>query len=445
MPFLAMTGQDESREGSDRFAVGLGVVLTSAMAAGIFIQFAVAALAPLLTSEMGLSRADIGGLITSTYVVAILCSPLAGHLVDLVGGRSMLLALFLINALAWAGFGTARSLPWLFAATALAGIPMSLANPATNQLVSLHAPTGRQGLLTGMKQSGAQLGAVFAGLVLPRAATAFGWRIAMLGTALLAALGALSTVLIPPAGHPRRTRPVGRIRETRPLLRWLAPYAFFMGAALAPTFTYLPLYAFEELRFSSVAAGSAMTVMGIVGAAALVVWGRMAGRARSQSRLLAISSAGGALAAACFWTAGFEQPWLVWAGALILGGSAIAWFSVGMLALVREVPRGLTGRSSGFVLLAFYAGFLVSPLAFGFAVDVTRDYQLGWSGVTLLFLLATAVTRIDRGKPLVLVRSLGADERRSGHLDRGAVRETREIRSSTEESPFPPSLPLPFY
>src|SRR5207302_7523744 len=52
---------------------------------------------------------------------------------------------------------------------------------------------GRHGIVTGVKQSGVQIGAFLAGLVLPGVAGAVGWRPALGGCALLGAAGLVLT------------------------------------------------------------------------------------------------------------------------------------------------------------------------------------------------------------------------------------------------------------
>jgi hypothetical protein len=44
-------------------------------------------------------------------------------------------------------------------------------------------------------------------------------------------------------------------------------------------------------------------------------------------------------------------------------------FAVVMLIIVRDVPPQASGQASGRVILAFYAGLMVSPLPFGWSVE----------------------------------------------------------------------------
>jgi hypothetical protein len=45
-------------------------------------------------------------------------------------------------------------------------------------------------------------------------------------------------------------------------------------------------------------------------------------------------------------------------------------------------------------LLAFYAGYVLSPAAFGYSVDRTGAYDLGWGAVLVIYSLALVLAAI---------------------------------------------------
>ena len=73
------------------------------------------------------------------------------------------------------------------------------------------------------------------------------------------------------------------------------------------------------------------------------------------------------------------------------GMSFAAWTGVAMLAVISEVSLSDAGRASGIVLTGFFVGHTISPVAFGFSVDVTGGYGLGWTTVTALAVVGLAV------------------------------------------------------
>jgi predicted MFS family arabinose efflux permease len=378
--------------------IGFGSTLALAMTVGTFLPFAFGVLAPFIVTELQLSRSGFGGLTTVFYVVGTPLSLLAGWLVDRFGGRRVLLGLYAAGGLAIALASTATSYAVLLAAAVVGGLSSATGNPVTNQLIAAHIGRGRQGVLVGVKQSGVYLGAVLAGLILPTGAGLVGWRPVLGATASLAVAGVALTFLLVPGTTARDLPPSGDGggENLGADLRWLAATTLLMGAAAAAVTTYLPLYAFEALGLDTATAGLLAAVSGGVTVAARISWGRAAERWRSARAILVVIAVASALAFALIAAAGPGTVWLVWVGAVVFGGSAAAWTAVVYLLLVRDVDLRATGRSTGLVQLAFYVGYLVSPITFGFVVDRTGSYLPGWTGLvaaSALVLLLLAAWR----------------------------------------------------
>lgn len=368
----------------------LGLVLTFAMAVGNLLQFMLGALGPILTEDLALSRAQLGLLSSVYFGVGVGVSTRAGGLVDSLGGRTMLKALFVVSSLSLVAIATAPTFVFLVPAVAVAGVALATSNPVTNQLVAVNVPTGSQGVLLGLKQSGVQVSALLVGLLVPSLALAGGWRPVVAASALLGVTGvALTSLWIPapvrraPSRH-RRSASVARL----PLdVRWLGGYAFLMGAGLAAMIAYLPLYGTEEVGLSIPTAGMAAGAMGGVGVPARILWARAAERAWSPRpallaiALLSATSTGLLILAA-------KVTWLIWPTAVALGATSGAWLAVAVVATVRAVDATRSGQASGVVLAGFYLGMLSCPPAFGWSVDRTGSWFLGWVGVTSMFLLS---------------------------------------------------------
>jgi len=169
-------------------------------------------------------------------------------------------------------------------------------------------------------------------------------------------------------------------------VRWLVPYAFFMGAAVSATTAYLALYANEALGLPEAVAGALLAVVGGVGVVARILWGRTAERRASVALPLIVLTTGSLVAVAMVWAAGHTGAWLIWPAAVGVGATAAAWNSVGMLAVVRETAGRGTSRASGHVLTGFYTGLLAMPPAFGALADATGTYDPSW-GLTLAALV----------------------------------------------------------
>jgi predicted MFS family arabinose efflux permease len=382
--------------GSPRLT-GLAATLSTGMVVSTFVGYAFGALGPFIIDDLGLSRTALGSLTTVMYFVGSALSPVLGPLVDRFGGRRSLLALFAVGSAGTLVVAASPGYGGLVAGAALAGVAVALGNIATNQLIARHVEPTRQGILTGVKQSGVQVGAFLAGAALPALAEAWGWRWALAASALIAAGGVAGTLLTVPS-HTCVPQPSGRRlmnASTGPLgtaVNRLTAYSTLMGLGVGAAGAYLPLYAVEELGTSRRAAGLAAGIMGLVGVLARVWWGRLHDRTTTPvTRTLLLLAAGSVVAAGLVWAARASGVALLWAGAVALGATAVAWNALGMLSIVRDVDASRAGRASGRVLLGFFAGFFVGPVSFGAVVDATGTYAFGWAGVTAAFLAATMV------------------------------------------------------
>lgn len=392
--------------GSPAWRALFGATLLWAMTAGTLIQFLVGVLAPFLAADLGISRAQIGALAAVFSGVGAVCSPLAGPLVDRLGGRRVLLAMFAVAGVAMAGMGAAPGYGLLLAAAGLGGLASAAVNPVTNQLVAVHLPRGGQGVIVGIKQSGVQVGAFLSGALVPAGALALGWRTALLITAGVAAAGILAALAVLPRGpqpavfdhdgQPGAGDQPGRSPQAPPerpkrFVTWLSAYGLLMGAGGVVVPAFVVLYAVEQLAWSETAGGAAAATAGGVAVAARMVWGRAAERLRTSTAPLLAMAAGSTAAAGLIWAAQAGE-WLLWPGVVLFGVTAGSWNAVAMLAIVREVDPRATGWASGVMQSAFYVGLMVGPPAFGWMVDATGGYDVGWAAVVVVLLASTALT-----------------------------------------------------
>ncbi len=402
---------------------GFAVTLALAMAAGAFPGYAFGILGPFLVDEFTLSRSQLGLLTTGLFLVGGSLSLPAGTLVDRHGGRRVMLGAFAVLGAAMATAAAAPSFPLLVVAAALAGVALAAGNPTTNKLVAVHVPAGRRGITMGFKQAGVQVGAFLTGALLAPAAAAWGWRLALAASVAVPVAGVVATLRIVPDDRGARSAPagVGPIparagaaaaagRRAAPLpaaVRWLAAYAFLMGAGVAAVNAYLPLYGVERLGLSVRVAGAAAALIGAVGIASRVVWGWLSERRSGFVAPLLVMAAGAVAALALVVAAQVAGAWLLWPAALVLGATAVTWNAVGMLAVLDEVEAADAGRASGYVLFGFYGGFVPSPILFGAVVDATGDYRVAWTAVAGVFTAAA-----------LLMAWWGRASRRSGSATR---------------------------
>ncbi|MGH3327146.1 MAG: MFS transporter [Streptomycetales bacterium] len=388
--------------------VGVGVLVTTVMTVTTLMQFALGALGPTLLTELDLSRFGLGALSGVYYLVAAVCSPLLGRLIDRVPARVSITVLLVSAGVAYLLTALAPAYAWLFPGLVLAGAAAAAGNPATN-LVLADIPPPR-GAIVGIKQSGVQVGALIAGAALPPLAVGAGWRAAFLACAVVAALALPMTAWLP--RHPRLRDPVpDEGREALPhAVQRLTAYAFCMGAGMATVTTYLALYGHERAGLAPGPAGLLLAVIGASAVGARIGWSVLAERRRTTHEgipgALAVMALLATTATVLVALAAAAGVWALWLAALVFGFSGAAWNGVAMLTVIHIAPPLDTARASGRVLAGFFTGLCGTPLVFGALVDATGTYLSGWTLTALMFAAAMAVAA---GRP----RRWGATATRS--------------------------------
>ncbi|MFF4694177.1 MFS transporter [Streptomyces chattanoogensis] len=365
------------------------LLLTSAMAFSMLQLFLIGALGPRLVAEWGISRTVLGLTTTAGFGAAAVLSPVAGRLVDRVGPRRCLVALLLLAAVSLALIGAAPGTAVLLSAVALGGLPQALANPATNKVILAAVPAARRGGVTGLKQSGVQVGAFAAGLPLSMLAAGVGWRGAVWTAAGAAALAAVwaARVLPPDAAAPAP----GRRPASPPhgVTRRLAVFSLLLGCGIASVNTYLALFGSQRLGLAPTTAAALVAVLGVAGIGGRVGWSRVAGRPGRAEALPALLAAGAVGAALLLAVAVLVHP-LVWVAAIAVGSFAVSANAVSMVLVMQRAAPGRAGQDSALVSAGFFAGFAVGPPLFGGLVSAS-GYPPGWVLVAAEFAAAAVV------------------------------------------------------
>lgn len=392
-----MTGlAHEGPQGGGRREIGVIAAIAVTMVVASAMNFVIAVLAPLLQRDVGVSVLQIGILTAGVYVVASPLSTPAGRVADRLRAHRACLLMVGLAVTAFALLAAAPSYPFMLAAVTLAGGAMALSNPATNSIIVGAFPPGRQGAALGWKQAGVPLAALLAGSAVPSVASAWGWRTtvaAIAATALV--VGVLATAVLrepSPGARPAPGRPRHPARE-RPVLRGLGALGFLMGVSAGCTNTYLVLYTVDTLEYSIRSAGFVAALAGLSGVVARVVWPVVAERRWGPPAALRVMAPIAVAAVVVVVAAAFVAAWLVWVGAVLIGAGITVFNSLGMLAVLQEVPSAAVGVATGALSRAFFAGLLVGPLSFGAVVDATGTYHWAWGLVTLVTIGATVVTR----------------------------------------------------
>ncbi len=360
-------------------AVFTGVLLAT-MGVGTFAPLSLGILASVFQEDLGISRSQIGIAFAVNAFGAALLSPVVGRYTDRVGGKAALLTVTVVGTASYAVYGIAGSLAVLVLGSVLGSLSQAGGNPSTNKLIAENLPSGAQGVVTGIKQSGVQVFRFVGGLVMPSLAISFGRMTAYMAVAAVAiAVGVVAAVTLPtPAPGDGAGERVGGGGPVVPSdIWWIAAYGFIMGFAGSSTFLYV-LFTQEQLGQSIVVGGLVAAVVGLVAIPSRILWARHAERSQNiRGPLMSISfisiAAAGSLVVA---DAGVW--WFVWIAAVLTAVGSASWNSVGMLGLIVIAGRDAAGRASGIVLFGFLAGIGTGPPLFGWIVDSTGSYTTVW-------------------------------------------------------------------
>lgn len=382
--------------------VVLPLTLVVVMTASSFQIFVFAVLASPIIADLGLSRGTLGLLGSLNTLVGAVSAPLTGKITDRIGARRSAVIVLVISAVGMAVLGLAGHW-WVLAVGALiAGVPQGWGNPATNTLISTRVTQGAQGVLTGVKQSGVQVGVFLSGLTLPALATLFDWRGAVwVYAGVFAGFAALIAIVLDQddaddiasraQASKDRAAPTSTKPPLDPAIIPIAVYAFLMGSAGGAAGRFLSLYAEEVMGFTTGAAGAVVAIGGLLGIASRIGTARVAEHRVNPVRLLGVLSTIGTAYCLLLLFVPELGDGALWFSPLPYAIGIAAWNAVAMLAVITRTPRSQAGRASGVVMVGFLGGLSVgTPLA-GWSVDVTGSYRPMWIGATVLTLVATLV------------------------------------------------------
>ena len=358
--------------------IAFAALLVAGMGSAAHLPIAFGIVASWLRDDLGISRAELGLLISSVLVLSAIASPQMGHLSDRLGGRNALALIFASSGAAFLTAGVAPSYWWMVVPVLVATMAQGFGNPATNKLIATHTPLGRRGVITGIKQSGVQAGAFLSGFILPIIAEQFGWRWALAGLSVVPLAGLLATYPVLP--RDRATPPRSSVRPrvmSRPVVV-LAVYGGLMGAGAAYTFL-IPLFAEEALGLSARTGGFAAGLVGLIALIARIGWARAADRRRAEAGALAALAFLALAAIGVLWASQFVGSWLLWPGVVLTGVSGSSWNAVVMLAVIGYVGPERAGGASGIVMFGFLTGIGVAPALFGWLADITGGYSAMWA------------------------------------------------------------------
>lgn len=387
--------------------LGLGAITATTMATSTFPIIVASVLAAQLLEEFDIGRAQVGFLVTASGLVGALASPALGRLTDRLGAVTSVTWTLVAAGITLAALALSPTYAVLLTAAILTGLANGWGNPATNALIVDNVAPGMRGVVTGVKQSGVQVGTFLGGLFLPIFTVWWNWRVAVLIFLAMPIAGLIGMIGRDDVEHHESRSTILAGGKLPRSVTWIAIYGFVSGIASSAIIGFLPLFAEEDQLWSKTAAGSIIAAVGLTGIFSRIIWSRVSERSVGHGRTLRILSwmttATSVLLALA--SMGVLPSWVLVPAAFLLGGGAVAWNAVGMLAVMEIAPPGLVGKGTGSVLFGFLLGLALGPPLMGYSVDILGTYTPGWLATAAFMALSGLIAyRIPDGHVLAAER-----------------------------------------
>lgn len=355
--------------------------------------YAVFASTPFLRSEFGLSRFEVGLVITAlTLGYAVFLLPL-GAATDRFGERRTL-----SMGLCWLAAGVvlvaaAPTYPLLLVAAFGLGSAYGTAIPGTNKAIFDTIRSGQQNFAMGIKQVGVTAGSGVSALLVTGLAGWFFWQAGFL---LTGAVGVCVAVVFwfvyRGGGTGTGTLPDFRGLASNGPYRALVAAGFFLGAALFTTTGYTILYVEESIGASVAFGGVVLALVQLFGSVGRILSGWFADtlpgepQVRITAILLIQTVASAALFAVVTTTA---TPLGAVIGFSVLGFFVLGYTGMYYSCMATFVSADEMGGATAGGQLALTGGALVAPPTFGSLVD-SFGYRAGWLLLAAGLIVASA-------------------------------------------------------
>jgi len=285
--------------------------------------------------------------------------------------------------------------------------------PATTKAILTWFPVKERATAMGIKQTGINVGEIIAASTLPALALALSWQYGFVSIGFMAVAIGITTLmlykeplesggvnaaeLITPSGSRPSVAGIFKSREI-----WLLAFSAMCLCILEfSAIAFLVLYFNESLLFPVKTAGFFLAITGVGGVFGKPLSGLVSDRlfhGRRKGVLILLSCIAGAM---CLMLAFLQQggpSWVIVPLCFILGFSGVGWAGLQMTLIGEIAGRELAGTVTGMALVVFVIGGIIGPPAFGYTVDVTGSYQLGWQLLAIMAIVAAVILLFIREK-----------------------------------------------
>ncbi|BBK32962.1 MFS transporter [Allostella humosa] len=389
---------------AERPAAGSVIALTLTQQIAVSLAAATfPVLLPALSSDA--TGSGLGGDAAGVYAVALYGGAIVATFFCQAGFSTFGIASTSTLCVLLAGLALPALLPGTLAAVILAGIVIGIGygptTPASSSMILPFVAAGRANFLFSLRQTGAPLGVLCAGVLIPPLVGWIGWSDTVLIVAALVVIASLAgaafarrldKVLVRPAIDLRRTpRAVVAALRRRPLRRLISVSCLF-AAMLATVNAYIPYSVATLGQTSLTVAGWAAAAAQVGAVAGRLFWGALADRIGAMGRVLAMLGLG--MAAAVALVASIRPEWPV-AGMLgasfLLGTTGAGWGGLVLAEVTRIVPRAEVGTATTALMIFNYVGVFIGPPLVAGALLATGSLRIALLVLTVGSLVGATI------------------------------------------------------
>lgn len=358
---------------------------------------------PIMATEIapafGVEAKDIGVFMSIVFAFAMVLSAASGSLIrrfgairtNQIGMSFSAICLLLVLS---------GSSPLLFLAAALVGVGYGPNTPSGAHVLARVTPPRARSFVFSLKQSGAPLGGLIAGLLVPAMVVTVGWQGAI---GVSVALALFAVVMIQPLRSsldddrdPQASvafaSPWHALRKllTHVPLRRLTLVAFFLASIQAIVMTFLMIILVQEVGFEFTLAGAVFATSQAAGVALRIIMGWIADRALGAKLALVVLGIGSSLAFVALTHLGPESSVALAVGlSIAVGAMSFGWNGVYLAEVVRLAGPDDVGTATGGSLFFIYGGIVLGPIVMSALVTLSGGFTVPIVGVAIATTLAS--------------------------------------------------------
>ncbi|MBN2282563.1 MAG: MFS transporter [Deltaproteobacteria bacterium] len=356
-------------------------------------------MAPFLRDAFGISRTQIGTIVSSLYLFSVIIALPSGIAVDRLGSRIMLIIALAIMGGSFILLSAANYFSIIIILAGISGIGYGMINQISTKAIMIWFRSTTRATVMGIKQTGVTLGGALGAVLLPALSIAYGWRVAMITTGALMLIIAIAScvyyreqpVTAPAANSTNAPSPPSNWRKdfsdlwSKRSIRLLCFVSMLLASSQTCIASFLVLYLEEDLNLSIAMSGICLSLFMMAGTAGRIIWGIISDRIFGGDRqkpiiILSVIACATALCVAFFSPS--SPLFLIFLCCILLGFTFMGWNAV-YLTLGAEIagPK-LAGAVTGITITVCWTGIILGPPIFGIISD-TVGYFWGWIMLSL--------------------------------------------------------------